>query len=87
MASGDISDSDRNMRSALMIAEGMETLLQQIEEAPPDFLEALLEHVRAAHRSGEVPIHRFRLRKELIAYIEGALAVAQDRERERLAAP
>jgi hypothetical protein len=83
MASGEIINGlgDRNMRSALMIAEGMKTLLERIEEAPPEVLEALLEHARAVQRSGGMPVHRFRLRKEIIAYIEGALAVAQDRER------
>jgi hypothetical protein len=57
MASGDIINGlgDRNMRSALVIAEGMKTLLEQIEEAPPEVLEALLEHARAVQRSGGVP--------------------------------
>ncbi|MBO0754425.1 MAG: hypothetical protein J2P54_01075 [Bradyrhizobiaceae bacterium] len=75
---------DRDTRVAALIVEGLRSILDLIDEQPPEILEPLLEHVKELQLLGSsAPAHRYTIRSDLFRYVEAALAVARDRERRK----
>jgi hypothetical protein len=73
---------DRHARVAVLIAEGLHSILDLVDEQPRETLEPLLEHFHETQQRGNpAPAHRYAIRTDMCRYIEGALAVARDRER------
>ncbi|MBO0753782.1 MAG: hypothetical protein J2P53_16810 [Bradyrhizobiaceae bacterium] len=67
---------------AALIVEGLRSILDLIDEQPPEVLEPLLEHVNELLGSSAPP-HRYAIRSDVFRYIEAALAVARDHERRK----
>lgn len=75
---------DRNVRMAALVIEGLRHSFDVLDDQPAEILALVLEHTRDLQRPGAAPPHRHELRQAFIKYLEAALAIATDRERQLL---